>query len=253
VKKLLVLTLVLAGLMSAQEASTKPKWQQKFVEVKSASVTRLTNLLQSIPGLRVQGDSEMRVISIGSDNPELIQTAEDIIKRFDRPSTSTGAFATHNFELTLYLMMAGKELKVGDALPAELEPVAKQLRSIFGFKDIQLFDTAFQRNRESNDGELSGNAEAGTAGASKATIYSFSYRNARVIKDERGYVLELGSVKFALRTPVSVDKDGHWQYTDVGFNTNLDIRDGQKVVVGKSRIGADDRSLIVVVTAKVVD
>lgn len=245
-KKLIWAALMLATLLVGQEK----KWQQKFVEVKTGNVIRLANLLATIPGLKANGDAELRVISLGTDSPEVMQAAEEMIKRFDRPSGGTGSGAPRNFELTVHLLLAGKELKVGDALPPDLEPVGKQLRSVFGFKDLQLLDTAFLRNREDVAGMLSGTVTVDSVPG--ASVYNFSYQESRVAKDERGNIVRLGKVGLRFQTQIATSSGG-WQGAEVRFDTSLDLREGQKVVIGKSRIGADQRSLIVVLTAKVAD
>ena len=248
--RILIPLLALAGVLTAQEAAPRPKWTQKFIEVKSGNVNRMVNLLSSIPNLAVRGEPEMRVISIGSDNPDVLKAAEEAIARFDRPGAGPGSVSTQNFDLTIHLLLAGKEMKVGDALPPELEPVAKQLRSIFGFKDLQLLDSAFLRGRDDEAGELSGTAAL--EGAPAASTYNFKYNSARVVKDEKGTLVKLGRVSFGLRMP-SNNPAGGVSWNDAGFQTSIDLRDGQKVVVGKSRVGGEQRSLIVVMTAKVAD
>lgn len=245
-KRLIVTALLLAGLLAAQE---NKKWVQKYVEVKVGNVNRLVNLLNAGPGLQARGDSELRVISLAADSPETLQAAEEMIKRFDRPSGG-GVTVLKNFELTMHLLLAGKELKVGDALPPDLEPVGKQLRSVFGFRDLQLLDTAFLRNREEVDGSLSGTVAIDSVPGT--STYVFRYQGAQVRHDERGNIIRLGSVTMRFNTQVA-NGSGGWQNAEVRFDTSLDLREGQKVVIGKSRIGADQRSLIVVLTAKVAD
>jgi hypothetical protein len=39
----------------------------------------------------------------------------------------------------------------------------------------------------------------------------------------------------------------------LGFDTDLNLREGQKVVVGKSHIGAGNSALILVLSARVVE
>ncbi len=55
-----------------------------------------------------------------------------------------------------------------------------------------------------------------------------------------------------MRVPITTGP-GQFQYQEVGINTDLDVREGQKVVVGKTNMDSSDRALIVVVTAKVVE
>ena len=40
---------------------------------------------------------------------------------------------------------------------------------------------------------------------------------------------------------------------DAGFGTDVDVREGQKVVVGKAAIGGTSNALILVITAKVLE
>ncbi|PYV91061.1 MAG: hypothetical protein DMG05_08330 [Acidobacteria bacterium] len=40
---------------------------------------------------------------------------------------------------------------------------------------------------------------------------------------------------------------------DTGINTNIDVREGQKVVVGKATIDGSNNALFLVLTAKVID
>lgn len=38
------------------------------------------------------------------------------------------------------MLLAGKKAIAGDALPAELDGVAKQLKGVFGYSDFRLLD-----------------------------------------------------------------------------------------------------------------
>ena len=50
----------------------------------------------------------------------------------------------------------------------------------------------------------------------------------------------------------SSEKTLEYYSVESGVNTDVDVREGQKVVVGKSNFGAED-AFILVVTAKVVE
>jgi hypothetical protein len=43
------------------------------------------------------------------------------------------------------------------------------------------------------------------------------------------------------------------QYIDTGFNTGIDVREGQKVVVGKANIDGSNNAMTLVVTARVAE
>lgn len=58
------------------------------------------------------------------------------------------------------------------------------------------------------------------------------------------------------KTPCGVPiktSDRDWQYQEVHISTSIDIREGQKVVVGKANIDNADNALILVLTAKVIE
>ena len=58
-------------------------------------------------------------------------------------------------------------------------------------------------------------------------------------------------MRFGARIPFGTAPN--FQFTESGFNADLDVREGQKVVVGKTGIGSSTEALILVVMAKVVE
>ncbi|HVN83075.1 MAG TPA: hypothetical protein VMW38_29095 [Terriglobia bacterium] len=52
--------------------------------------------------------------------------------------------------------------------------------------------------------------------------------------------------------PVRTSPD-NCTYIDTGINTDLDVREGQKVVVGKATVDNSNNALFLVLTARVVD
>jgi hypothetical protein len=68
------------------------------------------------------------------------------------------------------------------------------------------------------------------------------------------------NLDFGLEIPMPVgppppdnSKPRSVQYRTIGLSSNMDIRDGQYVVVGKSGLGDSNDALVLVLTAKVVD
>ena len=57
----------------------------------------------------------------------------------------------------------------------------------------------------------------------------------------------------ALLSVIPIASGQGFQYLDTGLNTDVDIREGQKVVVGKANMDGSDRASIVILTAKVVE
>ena len=66
-----------------------------------------------------------------------------------------------NVEVITYILMASKKGSAGEALPSELDGVAKQLKSVFGYTDFRLLDASVVRAREGISVDTTGNATTG--------------------------------------------------------------------------------------------
>ena len=270
-KRLLIALFCLAGLVLAQtatpppESTEKPKWIQKVFDVKYADVNAVAKLIASMQqgtsSDRVVAQQDLRAISVGTYDPSFLMLAEEIIKRYDVPKARPPASHDHGVELIAHILLAGPKGSSGDALPADLEPVVKQLRSVFGFSDIRLLDGALVRGREARGFEVSGMLSGLIEGPKMEGLSSPSTYNLRVkdISVEQGgkgksVVLEDFRFKALVRYPVvSAGTSVQYQLTDLGFNTDLNVLEGQKVVVGKTHIGETNSALILVLSARVVE
>jgi hypothetical protein len=178
---------------------------------------------------------------------------EQIINRFDVPPP-----AVQNVDVTIYLMSALGQPTSG-AVPAELESVVKQLKSTFSYKGYQLIDTEVIRVRAGQGGEVSGVVMNGPSVDSNRTISQVKFRSASVSTDEKGRAIRIDSLKVGLKIPILTSGPGlapgqkQYQYLDTGMSTDVDVREGQKVVVGKANMDGSDRASIVVLMAKVVE
>ncbi|MGC4051230.1 MAG: hypothetical protein QM757_17860 [Paludibaculum sp.] len=148
--QLFAMTLVLSGLLAAQER----KWQQKVFDIRNADAQALAGLLRGVMrdrDTRVNENAALKAISVGSYEANDLQAAEELIKRFDIPRGEGPSGAPRNIEVVAYMVLAGKTGSAGDAVPAELDPVVKQLKAVFGYSDYRLMDTAVLRVREGRD------------------------------------------------------------------------------------------------------
>jgi hypothetical protein len=87
-----------------------------------------------------------------------------------------------------------------------------------------------------------GKAEEG----SSPSVYTVLYKAARVSPDEASPNIHLTGFHFRLGIPIS-----HSMF-NAGIDTDVDLREGQKVVVGKSNLENVDSALFVVLAAKLV-
>jgi hypothetical protein len=138
------------------------------------------------------------------------------------------------------------------AIPQELEPVVKQLKSMFSYKGYQLIDTEVIRVRAGQGGDASAVVDnKGPTGAK--TISEMKFRSATPSVDEKGRAMRIDGLKVGLKIPIPKNAKGEYTYIDTGISTDVDIREGQKVVVGKVNMDGADRASIVVLSAKVVE
>ena len=180
------------------------------------------------------------------DLPEI----EKIIQRLDVPPPPV-----QNIDVTIYLMSALGQPAAG-AVPSELEGVVKQLKSTFSYKGYQLIDTQVIRVRAGQGGDASGVVENSSPVAGAKTVSQVKFRSASVSTDEKGRAIRIDNLRVGLRVPIPSSpnsKPDSFQYIETGINTDVDIREGQKVVVGKANMDGSDRASIVVLTAKVVE
>ncbi len=71
-------------------------------------------------------------------------------------------------------------------------------------------------------------------------------REIRVSDGDSGPVIRLDGMAVEVTNQLNPEKPG------ASFRTDLEVREGQKVVVGKANMGGSDAALIVVITARLV-
>jgi hypothetical protein len=245
----------------AQEAATTPppgqtekpkRYVQRVVEIKYADVRQLADLATIPGGPTIRYNEHFRTISMYGTE-ESVTEAEGLIKHYDTPHAPAHVTG-RNIELVMYMLAASPKGTAGEAVPPDLDPVVKQLKALFGYNDFRLLDSSVLRNREGENGEASGNATFANTGQPPAPValYTIRYQKATVNASDKGNVIRIDNLRFSVRMPV-LGSGGNWSYSDIGFATNLDIREGQKVVVGKAKYDGSDNAFILVVTAKPVD
>jgi hypothetical protein len=240
-KKLAILILFAAvSCLQADDQAVTQVFQLKYADPRSLSV------LLSQYGI-VKSDQTLKAVTITTRDNTVLSEVEQIIKRFDVPPPPV-----QNIDVTIYLMSA-LGTSSSSPVPPELEPVVKQLKSTFSYKGYQLIDTEVMRVRAGQGGEVSGVVNGAPSVAGNKTISQVKFRSASVSTDEKGRAIRIDGLKVGLRIPVAAGDNKSFQYLDTGLNTDVDIREGQKVVVGKANMDGSDSASIVILTAKVVE
>jgi hypothetical protein len=225
---------------------------QKIFQIKHVNPCQLASVLQSFGSVRCE--SGMRLLTV-EGSPEAIAAIEDALKRLDVPAPPP-----KNVELTFHMLLASPKPDGKEKLPADLEGVARNLTSVFGYKGFVLLETMQLRARDGDNTQAEGVAPLPPGSQvpdSQKTVYMLQCRAGLTPLAEKGWVVRLDNLRFSLRIPYAagVDKDGKTQYSvrEAGFRTQIDVRDNQKIVVGKANMDGSDGAVILVVIAKVVD
>jgi hypothetical protein len=244
------------------ERARKPGDVQKVFEVHHASPVELARLLDVFPATIRYSSGRTRAIAV-SAAPAVMAAVEETVKRLDVPESSDRARPSPNVELTGYVVEALAKPLEGARVPAELEGVVAQLKRTFNYAAYRLVDTLIARAREGSSLDAKALADTPQGGGSDARSYSLRVRRVGVSTGSAGPVIRLDHLAFGSEVPVPVafaqggpgqpSRPTSYQYRSVGVDADLDIREGQHVVVGKSGAGEAGNALILVLTAKVVD
>ncbi|MFB3777606.1 MAG: hypothetical protein ACE141_08335 [Bryobacteraceae bacterium] len=243
-KRRVFLTLFAAVLpLLAQEAKPiQPKegWVSKVFDIKNQDANRLALLVGAF-GADVRPSPQLKAIAV-TGPPAVVDAVGEAIKRFDVP--------LRNVELTTYLVMGQPRETQATAVPKELEGVVKQLRGLFLYQGFQVLDTAVLRAREGQAAQVNGGFSPPAE-----TTYRLELSSLAVTTEGKDHIVRVDRLRFAARMPYTVVRDGKEfrSVRDAGLQTDIDVREGQKVVVGKASVDDSGNALILVVTAKVVD
>jgi len=229
--------IALAGLALGQEKKPEDtgKMVSKIIPVHYVNVNQLRNML-SVPAVQINANSEMQALVV-TGSADAVAMLEEMAKKLDVPPPPHP-----DIELTVYLVFGSPQGK-GDEIPTELASTIKQLHSSFAYKGYRMADSFVLRGRDGESGRTTGVIAGSTE---MNSTYSFSYAHATV-SGESPRVIRIDNLDMGLR----LTRNG--SPVDSGLRTSIDVREGQKVVVGKSNINGSDEALILVVTGKVVE
>jgi hypothetical protein len=236
----LILTALLSSSGWAQEKKDEPKPEQtsKVFEVKPGNVDHISAVLRQLLGSgSVTADSSAGLLVVRT-SPTMLPAIEEAVKRLD------AAAVAPNVEMTFYILQASQEPAASAAIPPELQSAVAQLKSAFGYQGFQLLDTAVIHSRV---GDWAGIGGVLSFSQEESVPYNVRFR-AGVQGNEQARTIRIERLNFEARVPVK-----NQGLSSVGIQANFDVKEGQKVVVGKTGIEGNRRALILVVTGKIVD
>jgi len=240
-KRIAVLLMLAALSLAAQDnknTQTKPPavTVEKLFVLKYADPGQVINLVRALGGSADQ-NTQMRAIAVTADKTAMA-VIEDAVKQLDTP-----AAAPKNIELTVYLILGtDAENSTGNPVPKELESVVTQLKGVFPFKNYRQVDLIEMRTRT---GERAYTRSEGAVVSKDpqpvAPSTDFRIRAAALAPD--GSTVRLDDMEASIFWPGAKNP--------LNLNASVDVKEGQKVVVG--RIGVShDQALFVVLTAHFV-
>jgi len=157
-----------------------------------------------------------------------------------------------NIEFAVYMLVGSPDAAKNEPIPDTLEPVVKQMRAVFAYKGFRVAETLLLRSRSGKGAEASSFSPLPGVDGVK-TYYQFRFKHAEVVNRAGARTIKIDELRAGVRVPYKTSASGgQYQFADIGFNTDLDVKEGQKAVVGKGSMEGNE-ALIVVVIPKVVD
>ena len=250
----LVLTLIIIPAVLAQEPNTTPdkpkedfvterQFKSKIFDVKYREPSSIANVLRQLgsgfKGAGISANNEFKTLTV-RDFPENLVTIEEAIKRLDTPVAPPSSVQMH-----MHVLLASNRVGPTPAgeIPVELKDVITELRGTLTYRNYELITSVLQRLTETIRA-LHGSGLAQIPGAQSGVTtarYEYSVNQLSFVPSASGaQSIQIQDFTFTL---VGEGIQGRVQ-------TALNLRDGEKVVVGTATI--NDRALIVVLIPKIV-
>ena len=264
----LILTLVLATSAVAQQPqpTAPPAKESEYVQEKGfkSKVFELKNrvpgeligalrpLGSGFKGATIYASEGLKTLSV-RDFPENIAAIEEAIKRLDVPQPTPTP--SPDIEFHVHILVAGNTATTGEDFPAELTDVIKQMQGTLKYKSYGVMASAVHHattggSGVSNNGVAESKLFNVNTPLGNPIFFNYNLSPLRLNTEASPQSVTIGSFRFHLRIPLNVGTQTQQQiqYQDVGFETPVTVREGEKVVVGTTTMG--DKGLIVVVSAK---
>ena len=187
------------------------------------------------------------------------QTPAPLAAPAPRPGFAPTKLTYANIELTVYLVSGLAQPQAGAAaeLPDDLGPTLNQMRGVFAYKTYKLISAFTLRGRNNSGAESAGDLPLNN------WTYDFKYGSAGVLDSTPGVVhinrlrLEIAKRGTFPRAAASNVPGAIALSTPTGnvvalVSTDLDIKEGQKTVVGQSAVNGTD-ALFLVIVPKIVE
>jgi hypothetical protein len=224
-------------------------WVTEVFKLKFAQPEDLVDVLHMFSG-RANRERDLRVVMWSGPN-ELLPAVREIVARLD-----VAPVPVPSVDLMFYLLSGSAKGDPAAALPSELEGVATQVKGLFGLSRLSLLETALIRVRDGSGGTAEGVVPS-FGDPRHPAEYRLAFDRASLSADERGKTVHLSRFSLMVNVPFG-ERSAGGTLADVVYKastlrTDAEVREGQKVVLGKASVDRSGDTLFLVVTAKVVD
>lgn len=245
--------------MSYAQAPQQPMEQERspykvtIFHIKHRDPTILAQALDGLrsgaPNTAMVPNKQLKTITV-RDFPENIASIGEALKRLDVPEPKAPAAVPVNIEMQLHLIAASQQTGERSEPPASLAPVINQLRSTLKFSNYRYLTTFTSRLLSGGKVFNNGVIEEPFPQTQPARKSNYQYQVASVqnLEDSAGksfFYVRSFSFNLTLRLP-------NGDARDIGFNTDLTLREGETAVVGTANVGSSDEAIILIVTARAV-
>jgi hypothetical protein len=230
---LVVLGLSTENLMGQeQRAPVKPELIQKIIEVKYLDYNFIGGLLRqykSAWGKVSMMPRDNRVII--EDTPETVAKLLEMIKELDiRPL---------DLQFNMDLIVASLDPEEGIHKELRNDKVIKEMQSMLKYRSFNLLDTTLIKVQDQTES----NQRLGGEGM------SFRLRlRPRYIKDDRG---DSFNIDLSLYRMMGINGEGK-EITSNLVSTTLTLKNGERTVVGVSKLDGGDKALVLILSGKVL-
>jgi len=247
------LILLLGGLAAAQTKQPEPRRQSITYEFKNVDIDRAAEVVTFVGQLeehrvmiQLNGPFKTAVIrpdpgawaNGGNTSPDEMEKTLELLKHYDVAPTPPP-----RVEFVAYLVWASVHYgsPPGQPIPAAIEDAVAEMKKTFTYTDYKLLDTVSTDVHRHT--EIS-NIVPGASWQGTVLSYKISYGNTAVSND--GKTVNVTPFGFSLLIPSG------GTCLSPGITTDVAIHEGQKLVLGKVRIGLDDSvNIFLVLTVKV--
>jgi hypothetical protein len=220
----------------AKEETPRPAVKKELVRLKFVSGTDILALIQSLMDPRyerVSMDGSRKILTVTA-TAETFEKIKQVVREVDvKPA---------DLLFTVQLVL-GSETEAAGVDPIQNDPLIRELRGLLRYKSYTLLDSSFVRvvNKESAEVVMGPKAE-----------FEFALLRPDVTGDAKAPLIRTQLRLRQKTVRLVTGKEAAASVSDL-ISSTLNIKSGERTVVGVSKLDGGDKGLILIISGKVVD